>query len=123
MDIERLGTVIVEKLVDKEMVGAYADLYALHRRRDDLVAIEIEQQRTIKGEVKTIMVPLGEKRADTMLAGIEASKKRPLRGHRSEQEEAAGSRAGGAEHQARRVIHGGGHRGALRRHGQDCGGE
>ena len=78
MDIERLGTVIVEKLVDKEMVGAYADLYALHRRRDDLVAIEIEQQRTIKGEVKTIMVPLGEKRADTMLAGIEASKKRPL---------------------------------------------
>ena len=42
------------------------------------MGIEIEQQRSIKGEVKTIMVPLGEKRADTMLAGIEASKIRPL---------------------------------------------
>lgn len=78
MDIEGLGEVLVEKLVEAELVLCLADLYSLPRQRDRLVEIEIEQERTIKGERKTILVPLGDKRADTILAGIEASKARPL---------------------------------------------
>jgi len=78
MDIEGLGETIIEKLVDKGLVHSYADLYELNGRRDPLAAIEIEQQRTIKGEVKTILVPFGDKRTETVLAGIERSKKQPL---------------------------------------------
>jgi len=78
MDIEGLGEVLIEKLVDGGLIRSYADLYKLNARRDKLVALEIEQERTVRGEKKTILVPLGEKRTDTILAGIEASKKRPL---------------------------------------------
>jgi DNA ligase (NAD+) len=78
MDIEGLGEVIIEKLVDQGLLHAYDDLYRLKDRRQRLVELEIEQERTIKGERKTILVPLGEKRAETILSGIEASKGRPL---------------------------------------------
>lgn len=78
MDIEGAGEVIVEKLVDLGIAKSYADLYQLSEKRARLVGIEIEQERTIKGENKTLLVPLGEKRADTILAGIERSKKQPL---------------------------------------------
>jgi DNA ligase (NAD+) len=76
MDIEGLGEVIVEKLVEGGLVKTYADLFNL--KRDRLVKLEIEQERSIKGETKTIAVPLGEKRADTILEGVERSKKQPL---------------------------------------------
>ena len=78
MDIEGLGDVIIEKLVDAGLVRAYADLYHLHERPGKLAAVEIEQQRTIKGKAKTIMVPFGDKRTETVLSSIDNSKKRPL---------------------------------------------
>ncbi|MGB9625432.1 MAG: NAD-dependent DNA ligase LigA [Phycisphaerae bacterium] len=62
MDIEGAGPALVEQLVDKGLVKDAADLYALHKRRDDLIALE----------------RMGEKSADNLLAAIEESKKRPL---------------------------------------------
>jgi len=62
MDIEGVGPALVEQLVDKGLVKDAADLYALHKRRDDLIALE----------------RMGEKSADNLLAAIEESKKRPL---------------------------------------------
>jgi DNA ligase (NAD+) len=62
MDIEGVGPALVEQLVDKELVKDAADLYALQKRRDDLIALE----------------RMGEKSADNLLTAIEESKKRPL---------------------------------------------
>jgi DNA ligase (NAD+) len=62
MDIEGAGQVLIETLADKGMLRDYADLYHLHERRDELVALE----------------RMGEKSTDNLLAGIEKSKKQPL---------------------------------------------
>ncbi len=62
MDIEGAGEVLVEQLVDAGLVHEYADLYALAKKRDELLALE----------------RMGEKSADNLLAGIEQSKKQPL---------------------------------------------
>ncbi len=60
MDIERLGTSLIEQLVDSGLVEDFADLYRL--RKDDLTALE----------------RMGEKSAQNVLDGIEASRTRPL---------------------------------------------
>jgi len=78
MDIEGLGEVLIDKLVEAGLLRSYADVHRLCEKRSRLEGIEIEQERTIKGEKKVIMVPLGEKRAETILAGAEKSKKQPL---------------------------------------------
>jgi DNA ligase (NAD+) len=62
MDIEGVGTKLIEQLVDAGLVTSIADLYRLKDKRDDLLALE----------------RMGEKSADNLLAGIEASKSRPL---------------------------------------------
>jgi DNA ligase (NAD+) len=62
MDIEGLGTKLVEQLVDAGFVTEFADLYRLKNQREKL--IELERQ--------------GEKSIDNLLAGIEESKTRPL---------------------------------------------
>lgn len=62
MDIEGAGEVLVNQLVDAGLVHNYADLFSLARRRDELLALE----------------RMGAKSADNLLAGIEASKGRPL---------------------------------------------
>jgi DNA ligase (NAD+) len=59
LDIEGLGTVMVEALVDRGLVKDYGDLYSLKMK--DLLALE----------------RMGEKSASNLLAGIEASKERP----------------------------------------------
>jgi len=59
MDIEGLGWVMVETLVDKGLVHDYGDLYSLKIK--DLLSLE----------------RMGEKSASNLLAGIEASKERP----------------------------------------------
>lgn len=59
MDIEGLGTVMVEALVDAGLVKDYGDLYSLKMK--DLLGLE----------------RMGEKSASNLLAGIEASKQRP----------------------------------------------
>lgn len=60
MDIEGLGIRIVEQICESGMVADYADLYALTR----------DQLLTLPG--------FGEKKADNLIAAIEASKSRPL---------------------------------------------
>ncbi len=62
MDIEGAGEVLIEMLVDAGMLHECADLYDLHERRSDLVALE----------------RLGEKSVDNLLDGIEQSKRQPL---------------------------------------------
>lgn len=62
MDIEGAGQVLIETLVDKGMLHDFADLYHLHERRDELVALD----------------RMGEKSTDNLLEGIENSKKQPL---------------------------------------------
>ncbi len=62
MDIEGVGTVLAEQLVDSGLVQEFADLYCLKDRRDELIALE----------------RMGVKSADNLLAAIEESRHRPL---------------------------------------------
>ncbi len=62
MDIEGLGMKLVEQLVGGGLVRSFADIYRLKDRRDELLALE----------------RMGEKSADNLLAGIEASRRQPL---------------------------------------------
>lgn len=86
MDIEGVGEALVEQLVDECYVHSYADLYKIANEeserpgkwRDKLASLTFEQERVIKGEKKTIPVPLGIPRTDKLLKGIERSKKQPL---------------------------------------------
>ncbi len=60
MDIEGLGPALIEQLVDKKVVGNYADIYSL--KLDDLVPLE----------------RVGEKSAQNLIDAIEESKSRDL---------------------------------------------
>jgi DNA ligase (NAD+) len=62
MDIEGLGAKLIEQLTATELVRSFADIYRLANRRDELINLE----------------RMGEKSADNLLAGIEASRSRPL---------------------------------------------
>jgi DNA ligase (NAD+) len=62
MDIEGLGIKLAEQLLDSGLVKSLPDLYRLKHRRDELIELE----------------RMGEKSADNLLAGIEASRSRPL---------------------------------------------
>ncbi|GMV95876.1 MAG: DNA ligase [Phycisphaerae bacterium] len=62
MDIEGLGPVLAEQLVDMGLVRSVADLYRLAERPDLLLGLD----------------RMGEKSVDNLLAAIEASKTRPL---------------------------------------------
>ena len=60
MDIERLGVSLIEQLIDSGLVRTFADIYRL--KKEDLTSLE----------------RMGEKSAQNVLDGIEASKTRPL---------------------------------------------
>lgn len=62
MDIEGLGTKVVDQLVELGWVADIGDLYTLHERREEIAALE----------------RWGERSAAKLLDGIEASKGRPL---------------------------------------------
>jgi DNA ligase (NAD+) len=62
MDIEGLGIKRVEQLLDGGLVKGLADVYRLRGQREELLGLERS----------------GEKSVDKLLAGIEASKSRPL---------------------------------------------
>ena len=62
MDIEGLGTAMINLFVEEGFLHTYADIYDLKKRRDDLVAIE----------------RLGEKSVDNLLKAIEDSKGQPF---------------------------------------------
>jgi DNA ligase (NAD+) len=63
MDIEGLGDVLVQKLVEVGLVRDFADIYHLKERRKELIALE----------------RMAEKSADNLLEQIENSKTRELR--------------------------------------------
>lgn len=60
MDIEGLGEALVSLFVDMNFLHSYADIYDLHKKRDELVRID----------------RLGEKSIDNLLKAIEKSKSR-----------------------------------------------
>lgn len=62
MDIEGLGEAVVDQLVDLGFVHNYADLYELHRRRDELIELD----------------RWGKKSVENLLQAIEHSKKQPF---------------------------------------------
>ena len=63
MDIEGFGEKLAARLTELGYIHGVADIYALHERREELLAL--------KG--------IGEKTLDKLFAQIEASKQRPLR--------------------------------------------
>ncbi len=58
MDIEGLGTALIDLFVEEGFLHTYADIYDLRNRREDLIAIE----------------RLGEKSVDNLLKAVEDSK-------------------------------------------------
>jgi len=60
MDIKGLGEKIIEQLVDKKMVGGFADLYKL--KKEDLISLD----------------RMGPKSAEKLINAINSSKNRPL---------------------------------------------
>ncbi len=73
MDIEGIGTQIVDNMVRRRLVRGYADLYRLKDRRADLVGLEFAPATDDRK-----LVAFGDLRADRLLAAIEISKERPL---------------------------------------------
>jgi DNA ligase (NAD+) len=62
MDIEGFGIKIAEQLIQAGLIHDVGDIYSLHQARDQLLALE----------------GFAEKKADNLLAAIEASKSQPL---------------------------------------------
>lgn len=62
MDIEGLGTSLIDLFTDQKLLGSFPDIYCLKERRNDLITIE----------------RLGEKSVDNLLASIEKSKRQPF---------------------------------------------
>lgn len=62
MDIEGLGSKLVEQLIDENLLTSVSDIYRLPAKRDDLLLIE----------------RMGAKSVDKLISGVEATKERPL---------------------------------------------
>lgn len=62
MDIEGLGVKLIEQLVEHKLLSGFSDIYRLPGRRAEMLELE----------------RLGAKSVDNLLAGIEASRERPL---------------------------------------------
>jgi DNA ligase (NAD+) len=62
MDIEGLGTALIELFVEMGFLNTYADIYTLDAKRDELVKIE----------------RLGNKSVDNLLTGIDKSRSQPF---------------------------------------------
>ena len=62
MDIEGLGTKLIEQLTENQLLNSFADIYRLQSRRSEMLKLE----------------RLGEKSVDNLLAGVQASRQRPL---------------------------------------------
>lgn len=62
MDIDSMGVKLVEQLFDAGLLQSIADIYKLESRQEELLKLE----------------RMGEKSVEKLLAGIEASKQRPL---------------------------------------------
>jgi len=74
MDIEGIGDVLIDQLVERGWVKTFADLYDLPKRVDEIAAITSE----VEQDEKTVTRTVGEKIAKKVVANIENSKSRPL---------------------------------------------
>jgi DNA ligase (NAD+) len=72
MDIEGLGDVLVDQLVDQKLVRTFADLYKL--KADDIASLSSEIEQGDKIVTRTV----GEKIANKVVANIENSRKQGL---------------------------------------------
>jgi DNA ligase (NAD+) len=72
MDIEGIGDVLIDQLVERGLVKTFADLYKLKPEDIATITSEVEQ------EGKTVTRTVGEKIAAKVVAGIENSKTKPL---------------------------------------------
>ena len=90
MDIDRLGQSIVEQLIEQGLVADYADIFALHKKRDALLALErmgeksvdkllsaIEDARTGRS-LRRLLVGLGIPMVGQVVAGLIAERYRSL---------------------------------------------
>lgn len=75
MDIDGLGEEVVDLLLQKKLVTAFADLYRLDP--DALADLTWPRQRKGKGDER-IHVQFGRKNAENLVAGIDASRTRGL---------------------------------------------
>lgn len=73
MDIQGLGEVLVERLVQAGLVRNYADIFRLPQRRDELIELELVPATPERKAVK-----LGAKKTDTLIRGIEKARAQPL---------------------------------------------
>ncbi|MEN1680055.1 MAG: NAD-dependent DNA ligase LigA [Planctomycetota bacterium] len=62
MDIDGMGEKVIGQLLEAGLVASYADIFALHTKRDELLKLE----------------RMGEKRADKLIAAIDGAKSRGL---------------------------------------------
>lgn len=62
MDVEGLGIKLIEQLIEAQLLTSFADLYRLHERREQLLSLERQ----------------GEKSIDNLLAGIDKSRSQPV---------------------------------------------
>jgi DNA ligase (NAD+) len=72
MDIEGLGDVLVDQLVEQGLVGDFADLYKLKPEQIANLGSEVEHNG------KVVKRTVGEKVANKVVASIEASRQQPL---------------------------------------------
>lgn len=75
MDIDGLGEEVVDLLLQKGLVSGYADLYKL--RVEQLAELTWPRRRKGKGD-EMIEVQFGQKNAENLVAGIDASRNRGL---------------------------------------------
>ncbi|TWT89297.1 NAD-dependent DNA ligase LigA [Neorhodopirellula pilleata] len=75
MDIDGLGEEVVDLLLGKKLVASYADLYRLDA--ETLAGLTWPRQRKGKGD-EMIDVQFGQKNAENLIQGIEASRTRGL---------------------------------------------
>src|SRR5213075_1458953 len=72
MDIEGIGDVLVDQLVERGLVKTFADLYKL--KPDDISSINSQ----VEQDEKTVTRTVGEKVANKVIANIENSRSKPL---------------------------------------------
>ncbi|MFK8115358.1 MAG: NAD-dependent DNA ligase LigA [Rubripirellula sp.] len=75
MDIDGLGDEVVDVLLGRDLVSSYADLYRLNA--DDVAdLVWLKQRKGKDGQMIDVLV--GRRNADSLIAGIEASRSRGL---------------------------------------------
>lgn len=70
MDIDHLGKVLVETLVDRELVHDLADLFALPTRRDDLLALPRMAEKSVDNVLKAVEEAREQRTLAQLLTGL-----------------------------------------------------